>query len=208
MKKIFLVAISAGLFFTACVNNPEGEKVQTGEAQEVTEASGDVFQLNPQESTLQWTGRKVSATHHGKVSFKSGKLISTDGVLSGGNFVVDMNTMTNEDLQGEWKEKLLGHLKSEDFFNVSKFPEASFEITSVKPTDSLNQVTVSGNLVILGVSKNITFNATVDEATENRVKMSTDFNIEREHWGLTYPGKADDLIAKEINFKISIVATK
>ncbi|HRO86128.1 MAG TPA: YceI family protein [Niabella sp.] len=208
MKKLFLVVVGAGLFLASCVSNPEGEKAAVQETQEVAVAKGDSFQLNPQESVLQWTGRKVSATHHGKVNFKSGNLVFNNGLLSGGSFIVDMPSITNEDQEGEWKEKLVGHLSSPDFFNTTEHPEAKFEITEVKKTDNPNQLVVSGNLTIKGITKNITFNADVKEISDTKAVFSTDFNIAREDWELTYPGKPDDLIAKEINFKVDLVANK
>lgn len=207
MRKFFFLFVAAGLSLTSCVSNPEGDKAETTEAQQApAETTGAAFTVNPQESTLSWEGKKVSATHHGTISIKSGNLVMDGDKLSGGEFIVDMNSIVNEDQQGEWKEKLVGHLKSEDFFHVEKHPEAIFQITEVKATDNPNQVVVSGNLTIKGISKNITFNADVVENSANKVQMKADFNIEREQWGITYTGMADDLISKEINFKVNIVA--
>lgn len=207
MKKFFFLFLTVGLFIASCTSNPEGDKAETTEAQQAPkETSGAAFTVNPQESTLSWEGKKVSATHHGKINIKSGKLMMDGDKLTGGEFVVDMNTIANEDLQGEWNQKLVNHIKSEDFFHVQQHPEATFQITEVKATDNPNQVVVSGNLTIKGISKNITFNADVVENSANKVQMKADFNIEREQWGITYTGMADDLISKEINFKVNIIA--
>lgn len=207
MKKLVLLFAVSGLFLTSCVDNPQGDKAATTEAQQApSDASGMAYKLNPQESTLRWEGRKVSATHHGTVQFKSGKVQMSGNQLTGGEFAADMGTLVNEDLQGEWNTKLVTHLKGADFFDIEKHPEATFQITGVKPGSSPNQVVVSGNLVIRGVSKNITFNADVVEAGDKKVQIKADFNIAREDWGITYTGMADDLISKEINFKINIVA--
>jgi polyisoprenoid-binding protein YceI len=99
-------------------------------------------------------------------------------------------------------------LKADDFFAVATFPEASFEITEVKAGATAADAVISGNLTIKGISKNITFDAKVDEVSETAVKTSADFNILREDWAVNYEGKKDDLISKEINFKVTIVATK
>jgi len=109
-------------------------------------------------------------------------------------------------MQGEFKGKLEGHLKSPDFFDVANFPEATFEITSVTAGAEAGTATISGNLTMRGVTKNITFPATVTEATETSVKASADFNVLREDWGLVYKGMADDLISKEFNLKVELVA--
>lgn len=207
MKKLFLLFAVSGLFFASCVNNPAGEKATTTEAQQApADASGQAFTINPQESMLRWEGKKVSATHHGTVQFKSGKVMFNGDQLTGGEFVADMSTIVNEDLKGEWNTKLVNHLKNEDFFNVGQHPEATFTITEVKPGDTPNQMSVSGNLTIRGVSKNVTFKADMVKTADKKVEMKADFNIAREDWGITYTGMADDLISKEINFKVSIVA--
>lgn len=206
MKKIFLLFIGAGLVMTSCVSNPEGEKAEVTEAQEVsTDIDGVEYQIDVNESSLVWTGRKVSASHHGTIDFASGSILVDNNMISGGNFVVDMNTIVDEDLEGEWKEKLEGHLRSEDFFNVEVYPESTFEITSVTDNGD-NTASISGNLTIIGVTKNITFPAEISELTESTVAFSADFNIEREDWGIMYEGMKDDLIAKEINYKINVVA--
>ncbi len=162
--------------------------------------------VDTEQSTVHWTGRKVSGEHHGDVQIKSGTLAVEDGKLVGGSFVMDLTTIANHDLDGEYKGKLEGHLKSADFFDVDNHPEANFEITSVQDGAEAGTVTVSGNLTIRGVTKSITFDAQVQEASESAVKATADFNIAREDWGVNYAGQADDLISKEINFKVTLVA--
>ena len=129
-----------------------------------------------------------------------------DGKLTGGRFTIDLTTIHNKDLEGEYKQKLEGHLKSADFFDVENHPEATFEITSVTAGASEGALTISGNLTIRGVSKNITFDATTSQVSEVSVVADADFNIAREDWGVSYKGQADDLISKEINLKIHLVA--
>lgn len=162
--------------------------------------------VDTSQSSVQWTGRKVSGEHHGDVQIKSGTLSIEHGKLVGGNFVIDLTTITNHDLDGEYKGKLEGHLKSADFFDVDNHPEASFEITNVNDGAEAGHVVISGNLTIRGVTKNITFDAQVQEVTDTAVKATADFNIAREDWGVNYAGQADDLISKEINFKVTLVA--
>lgn len=206
MKKI-VVMLAAGVIFTACTpKNPEGEKAATTESAEITAASGTEVALNLTASKIIWTGSKVSGSHTGDVALKSGSLTVKEGKITGGNFVADLNTINDTDMQGEFKGKLEGHLKSPDFFDVAQFPEAKFEITGVTEGTEAGKVTISGNLTMRGVTKNITFPATVTEATEISVKASADFNVLREDWGLVYTGMADDLISKEFNLKIELVA--
>ena len=208
MEKVLLSLAAGALIMSSCVSNPEGKKAETTDGVESADlsATGNALAVDTTASTVVWTGRKVSGQHHGTVKVKSGTLTVDEGKLIGGSFVIDLNTINNQDLEGEYKGKLEGHLKSEDFFDVANHPEATFEITSVKEGTETGVVVVSGNLTIRGVTKNITFDAHVEEASENAVKATADFNIAREDWGVNYAGQADDLISKEINLKVTLVA--
>lgn len=209
MRKITLLAATAALVLASCAGNPEGKKADTKDSVVVeNQVSGDAFTVDTAQSSVVWTGTKVSGSHTGTVAIKSGNVIVENGVIKGGKFVLDMNTISSTDLEGEWKEKLDDHLKSDDFFAVETYPEASFEITEVKAGATPSDLVVSGNLTIKGITKNITFDAKAEEVTDNTVKYSADFNIAREDWGVTYEGKKDDLISKEINFKVNVVANK
>jgi Uncharacterized conserved protein len=204
-----LLFIGAGVFaMAACVSNPEGKKAETTDSVEAaaTSTAGNTLPVDTTASSVVWTGRKVSGQHHGTVKIKFGSLTVQGGELTGGNFVIDLNTITNDDLEGENKAKLEGHLRSEDFFDVANHPEATFEITGVRDGADAGSVAISGNLTIRGITKNITFDAHVEEASDTAVKAVADFNIAREDWGITYSGQADDLISKEINFKVTLVA--
>jgi len=208
MEKLFLTVAAGALVLSSCVSNPEGKKAETTDSVETTAAAGEgtTLAVDTEASEVVWTGRKVSGQHHGTVDIKSGSLTVNDGQITGGNFVIDLTTITDQDLEGEYKGKLEGHLKSADFFDVENHPEATFEITGVEQGAEGGLVKVSGNLTLRGISKNITFDANVQEATDTSVKATADFNIAREDWGITYSGKADDLISKEINLKVTLVA--
>ncbi len=208
MKKAFLFVGAGALVLASCVGNPEGKKAETTDSVELTESigSGAELAVSTSDSKVEWVGRKVSGQHNGDVAIKSGSLFVDEGKLTGGNFVIDLSTINALDLSGEYKDKLDGHLKSEDFFDVANHPEATFEITEVRDGAEAGQVVVSGNLTIRGVTKNITFDANVEEVTDSAVKATADFNIAREDWGVSYAGQADDLISKEINLKITLVA--
>lgn len=208
MEKLFLTVAAGALVLSSCVSNPEGKKAETTDSVETTAAAGEgtTLAVDTEASEVVWTGRKVSGQHHGTVDIKSGSLTVNNGQITGGNFVIDLTTITDQDLEGEYKGKLEGHLKSADFFDVENHPEATFEITGVEQGAEGGLVKVSGNLTLRSISKNITFDANVQEATDTSVKATADFNIAREDWGITYSGKADDLISKEINLKVTLVA--
>lgn len=204
-KKFILFSAAIALLLASCAGNPEGTRSDASDATEVGEATGAELPVDTSASEVKWEGTKVTGSHYGTVDISSGKLFIDNDVLTGGEFSFDLNTIKSDDLEGEYKEKLEGHLKADDFFDVANHPEATFVITSVTPEEE-NKLKVSGNLTIRGTSKNITFITDVNESSEAKFDGVADFNIAREDWGVSYAGQADDLISKEINFKIHLVA--
>lgn len=110
-------------------------------------------------SEFKWTGKKVTGEHFGKVPLKSASLVEEKGVLKSGEFVIDLKNFTVEDIQGEWADKLSGHLKSGDFFDVEKYPTATLKIKSVKGTK------VTADLTIKGKTNPVTFDFKKDGKT-------------------------------------------
>lgn len=100
--------------------------------------------IDTKESVISWKGTKVTGEHVGKLYYKEGKIETKDGKLIGGEFVVDMNSLTNEDLSGEWKQKFLDHMKSSDFFTVEKFPTSKLVIKSVNGNKAQADLTIKG----------------------------------------------------------------
>ena len=112
--------------------------------------------LNLEKSTLKWTGEQItSKIHYGSLQFKSGDVLFENGLITKGTFIVDMTTLSVEDLQGSSKGKLEGHLKSDHFFSVEKFNESSIVISSSSKIP--NGLSVSGILTIKGTSHPIDF---------------------------------------------------
>ncbi len=110
--------------------------------------------IDVENSKIKWIGEELSGkNHYGSLKFKNGSLQLDNGKIISGNFTVDMNTINVEDLQGGSKQRLEGHLRSDDFFSVEKFSEAIFEIksSSVVNEDGSSQ-TLSGNLTIKGIT--------------------------------------------------------
>ncbi|MCB0575506.1 MAG: YceI family protein, partial [Saprospiraceae bacterium] len=91
------------------------------------------YNVDVNSSTVVWTGYKVTGKHTGTVKIKNGNLSWDNGQLTGGSFEIDMNSITCTDQEGEWAQKLVGHLKSEDFFGVEKYPTSKFVITKAIP---------------------------------------------------------------------------
>lgn len=172
------------------------------------------YKFNSSESKLEWEGKKVSGAHQGTVGLKSGTVNVEKGALKGGEIVVDLTKMTITDLQGEWADKLAGHLKSDDFFSVAKHPEVTFKIDSVKKL-SANKYEVTGPLSIKGKSAKQTFTVDVKEAGD-KVTVSGDIAIDRTTYDIRYgSGKffdpktlGDKMIDDKFTLKLNLVASK
>ena len=114
-----------------------------------TSIDGDKKEIKLESSKVVWKGYKVTGSHEGIISIKSGHLNFDKDILTGGYFEIDMSTIIVTDLEGEYKGNLEGHLKSDDFFGVAKFPSASLKFTEVKPIGK-NSCKVTGAITRRG----------------------------------------------------------
>ena len=115
------------------------------------------FKADTEKTELKWTGKKVGGQHVGHIKLKSGELTIKDGAIAKGNFVIDMKSITNDDLtDAGYNQKLVGHLKSDDFFGVEKYPEATLVIKE-PATFVGNMANVKGELTVKGKTNPITF---------------------------------------------------
>jgi len=199
-KFLFLGLLSSALVIANCGQKPAQ---LAGDVYPVASASGTNYEIDTNKSTLKWIGSKVSMKHNGTVNIKSGVLTAKGGNVTSGKFVIDMPTLVNSDQEGTWKAKLEGHLKSEDFFDVAKFPESTFEIASVTKTDKSYEV--RGNLTVKGITKGISFPAEVNFASDKPVSAKGTAVINRKDWGIVYPGMPDDLIGDNVEFELNLV---
>jgi polyisoprenoid-binding protein YceI len=135
MKILNYIPSAAIILFalTACTSAPDSDQAETSEAREVGETTGDkTLNIDPRNSTVEWIGTKVSGYHVGSVKVKEGELRLEDGQITGGRFVLDMQSLAITGPKGsseQGNQKLLGHLRSDDFFMVENYPDATFEIT-------------------------------------------------------------------------------
>jgi polyisoprenoid-binding protein YceI len=142
----------------------------------------------------------VTGSHNGGFKTFSGYF----HVLAGGPvgddhiFTTDMSSTWSDD------DKLTGHLKSPDFFDKEKFPESKFEVTGIGGgADSM--ATVSGDFTLHGVTKNISFPASMTKG-DNSMRMGAKFDINRKDFEINYPGKTDDLIRDEVVIELDVEA--
>ena len=179
-------------------------------------AQANTLKVDTAGSKLDWTGSKVTGKHNGAVSLKEGSLDVEKGTLKAGHFVIDLNTITNVDLtDAATNAKLLGHLKSEDFFDVAKFPTAEFKVTKVEALKGAKAGgpthTITGDLTLKGVTKPVSFPATVTVGKDSTEAVAT-IKVDRTLFGLKYgsgkffQGLGDKMISDEFALDVKLTA--
>jgi polyisoprenoid-binding protein YceI len=175
--------------------------------------AAESYNANIDESTVLWTASKVvGKTHNGTLNLASGSLDIESGKLTGGSFELDMTTIANTDVEGEWKAKLEGHLKSEDFFSVEKFKTSSLKFTNVTSTGD-NTYNVTADITIKGKTESISFPATVS-VDGAKLKATAKLTIDRSKFDVRYGSSSffDDLgdkaISDEFTIEVNLVANK
>ncbi|WP_127846615.1 YceI family protein [Psychroflexus aestuariivivens] len=203
--------LSIALGTIACKSD---KKTETSEAEKASEKSEEslTYNLNTDESVVNWVGSKPTGKHNGIVKLQDGVINVKDGMIEGGSFVLDMETITVQDLEGDDKKDLENHLKGtvegkkDDFFNVEKYPTASFEITDVSKKEG--KMMMSGNLTLKGQTKNISFPVDMSMSNDkSEMKlMSDEIVLDRTEWGIKFMSKSfvDNLGDKFIDDNIKI----
>lgn len=170
------------------------------------------YQVNTQSSKVEWVGKKVTGQHNGTVAIKSGSLQLDDDKLTGGSFLIDMTSLTNSDLSGEYKGKLEGHLKSDDFFGVEKYPTAQLVIMKAVPQGP-NKYKVVGDITIKGKTEQIQFPAEVS-ISNGQVNAVASITIDRSKFDVRYGSGSffdnlgDKTIYDDFELKVNLVAAK
>ncbi|MDO7171199.1 YceI family protein [Mariniflexile sp. AS56] len=145
-----------------------------------TNIGGEKKEIKTDESKVVWKGYKVTGSHEGTIAIKSGSLTFDENKLVGGEFVIDMTTINSTDLQGEYKGKLDGHLKSDDFFGVEKHPTATLVFKKVTASGK-NAYNVTGDLTIKGKTNPITFTISIYGN-----KATASLKVDRTKYGVEY----------------------
>jgi polyisoprenoid-binding protein YceI len=179
----------------------------------VSEAKSEILNVDNNASSVRWEATKIGGSHHGTLNVKSGKLITDKGGLTGGEFVVDMNSLKiADDMSAEMNKKLDTHLRSDDFFSVEKNPTASLKISNVGAPKSGTQE-VSGDLTIKGITKPITFPATVTNDGKT-LHAKADFQVDRTLYDIKYRSLkffsdlGDKVIHDKFTLKVDLTAKK
>lgn len=210
---LVVTILTGNAFATAGVGeNPVKSAVRKNVAKPVT------YTVDPAQSTISWNAKKVTGQHDGIVKMAKGQLTVDGNKLTGGTFVADMTTLRDVD-KGEsspFNEKLVNHLRSEDFFGVEKHPTSTFKITDVKPIAGAKagepNYTVSGDLTIKGITKPQTFPATVT-INGNVAQATAKMIVNRLEYDIKYRAAiigtaADKIIDDTFSLDLKIVANK
>jgi polyisoprenoid-binding protein YceI len=213
-KSIFFISLV--IAFASCKTKPSAENAGAGDAQNVAVSSGTEFALNADSSTLNWKGSKPGGEHRGTVIISEGSLKTENGKVVSGSFTISLNTIKDLDLTDEGMNgKLVGHLKSPDFFDVAQFPTAKFELVSVGGQIAADTTAsgvviaihqVTGNLTMKGITKSISFPAVLTVQESSVSVVAEPFGIDRTQWGVNYGSKSifAELKDKFINDEIVI----
>lgn len=187
----FLLVTSA--IAVSCGSGSEADAV--GQEQEVAELVGGEFAIDAAASSITWNGTHVVGDddHSGTLNLSEGTLSVQDGKITGGNFTIDMTSIAvTDEMPEDKKANLIGHLaQSGDFFNVTKYPTAKFEITKVEGD------AVSGNLTMLDSTHNVTFNTIVSIEDGKLTARTEDFTFDRTLWGITFMSTSIEGMVKE-----------
>ena len=167
-----------------------------------TKVNAQQKEIKIENSKVVWKGYKVTGSHEGTINLKSGFLTFNEGNLNGGEFVMNMNSLITTDLEGEYKGKLEGHLKSDDFFGVEKNPTAALIFTKVEQNGK-NAYKVTGDLTIKGITKQIVFDFSVYGN-----KATTSLKIDRTKYDVRYGSTSffDNLKDKAIYDEFDLIA--
>ena len=179
----------------------------------ISSSAIDTVWIDNSLSEIKWIGNKISGSHDGKISIMNGYILKNKNLLSGGEIIVDMNSITVDDIEHpDWNLSLVEHLKNEDFFDVEKFPTSKLKILSSKQItldDKINSnIEILGELTIKGIMHEISIIAYVDM---NQNISNGELIIDRTKWGIKYGSSSffkdlgdraiyDDFI---LNFKLT-----
>lgn len=190
-KNSIILSLIAGMFFMTAFNP----------------IKDDIYTVDVERSTIEWTAKKVGGGHTGTVKIADGTLVYSGKALKSGNFQMNMSSITSDNA------KVTTHLKSDDFFSAEKNPMSKFEITKVTAAGA-DRVNITGNLSIKGFTHSITFPATVKQQKGVVVAVASGIRVDRAKYEIKYRSKTffgdigDKAIDDEFELSINLTAKK
>ena len=212
MKHSFALLFTAAIVLAGCHSEidekPAAEMAETPAATTAapaatgTQAPPGAARVVQEKSSIGWVGAKVTRDHVGKFNEFDGWIAYEGGRPSQIAFDIDLNSVESD------TPKLTQHLKSADFFDVSRYPKATFVSTAITeagagaPAGATH--TVRGMLNLHGVEKEVAFPVTA-QVTADGVRTRSEFTINRHEWGISYRGAADDLIRDDVLIRLDLM---
>jgi polyisoprenoid-binding protein YceI len=218
LRFLLAPAFAISLFATSCAENPadnvpSAEILESeSEAADPTEAAAPEETAAPSaeartyhftdESTIGFIGSKVTGSHVGGFKVFSGSFVVEGDAPGNGPHRIEI------DMESTWSDddRLTGHLKNEDFFDVPHHPTSVFSLDTVTPAEGDDAYTLTGDLTLRGATKRISFPATIKAGEGDRIHLDAEFSINRKDFGIVYAGRADDLIRDEVVIQLAMVA--
>lgn len=219
MKKLALSALFISSLFTANLASAQSVAAVANVNKNTKVAKGTSYTVDAAQSNMTWDGKKVTGQHNGTVKIANGTVLVNKNKLVGGTVNVDMNSIVSLDLtDAGYNQKLIGHLKSDDFFSVEKHPNATFKINSATPIKGAKagapNYNVGGNLTIKGITQPVSFPATVTVNGNTISAKSEAITLDRTKWDIRYGSKTffasigDKAIMDDFTVKFNVVAKK
>jgi polyisoprenoid-binding protein YceI len=215
-KKILLTV--AGLSSVMLLSFTGNFNTSTDETTEgITESESvnapEKFMLDPEKCKLEWTCKGVGKQHNGTITISTGSIVVDTKQITSIYTYIDMKTIKDQDIKDAgFNKQLTDHLKSADFFNISKFPSATFKMTKATrldvPEGQVNY-TIVGDLMIKGITKSVEFPATVIFG-KKKINANATLSIDRTQWDIKYNSGnffqdlGDKLIEDKIDIKIAL----
>ena len=187
----------------SCNTNPN--QASTEQSQGVATAD-NIYNIETVQSQITWTGREVSTSYHyGTLDFVSGNFEISNGAIVNGEFIVDMTSINNQDMEGDRKARLEGHLKSDDFFSVESYPTAAISINSSELISD-GKWNVSADLSIKGFTHPVNFEmiSSEDGWSANLVFDRSKYDV-RFRSGSFFENLGDKLIYDDIELSINLI---
>lgn len=212
MKKLMTCIVFALLTMSIApvnANNP-------GYVETTGPKTGGELKLDRESSNVNWRGTKPTGEHYGTVKIKEGNLEIDGNKVSGGSFVIDLNSIYCEDLSGGMKDKLEGHLKSEDFFYTEEYPYAKFKITRLSKIGGeiaegpAATHMATGDLDMRGKVNSISFPVSINVSDNGVSIKAEEFSIDRTKWGVNFKSKSvfaelkDNFIGDKMFLKLDV----
>jgi polyisoprenoid-binding protein YceI len=221
MKKIVLSSLVVASLLFSVEKNATAQTVAlaANKTEKVAKAAGTTYKVDAAQSKVAWNGKKVAGEHNGTINIAAGSFQVEKNKVVAGTVDIDMNSIVNLDIADkEYNQKLVGHLKSDDFFSSEKHPKATFKIASLTPIKGAKageaNYTAKGSLTIKGITNPVSFPVNVAVKGNTISAKSDAVVLDRSKWDIRYGSKTffanigDKAIHDDFTVQFNVVAKK